>query len=278
MDNRLILPSDYDKVTLLLYPRKVGGKFLNTCLGFSDQYVFQDIDLAKQQVNGNFELKDKIKYINKQLFISAKTKIWQDLFLGCDQLWGTNTGDQSCDELEKLKTEYFYYDDIFYLMKNNVWLSRVGHNIRIIKNWYKIFPNSTLIYYYNWDNFLFSRDKAIQKNWNIVKQSSWDNKHPYTIEEFYNLSSDVKKEIKKFFPSLYYQLLLIDNHKKENDIFVKELKESNNKVYYWDVDWYNDESVFLEKLKELYKKLNLEINWKDEQIVNYRKKWMYTIL
>jgi hypothetical protein len=277
MDNRLTLPSNYDKIILLFYPKNAGGNFLNLCLGFSNDYVFQDINLAKKQINGKFTLDDKIRYVNQKLFLSMKTKIWTDLDLGHSKLFGVNVNDLFYTNFDNFDIDSFYQEDINFLMNNDVWISTGGHNLRIFKKWYNFFPNATIIYYYNWDKFALSRVKEIQKTWNVIRKSHWQELYPSTIEEFYSLPKIVKQEIIKYFPFLYYQLILTNRYKRENENYITNLEKSGGKVFHWDVDWYNHEHIFLEKLKDLYKKLNLEISWKDSQILNYRKKWLQTI-
>ena len=75
-----------NRLIIVCYPRGAGGKFLINALGLSNGAVFQDNDLAMQQLSKLFTPEDKLAYIQTQ--VELITDQWTDLNLGCYQLFG----------------------------------------------------------------------------------------------------------------------------------------------------------------------------------------------
>ena len=75
-----------DNLIICCYPSGAGGKFLINCLGLSDDAVFQSHILAEKQLNLNFSQFNKMEYLDTEL--KKITSNWNDLNLGCEQLFG----------------------------------------------------------------------------------------------------------------------------------------------------------------------------------------------
>lgn len=78
----------YDKIVIMRYEIGAGGKFLINSLSLNDNAVFQNNKLAKYQLNGNFNLKEKLKFLNHYLNVAHQTKKWNDLMLYEKDLFG----------------------------------------------------------------------------------------------------------------------------------------------------------------------------------------------
>jgi hypothetical protein len=83
-----MIDRNYNKIILLCYPGGAGGNFLMNCLSLNDQCVFRDSNLAEKQLRSNFNVQDKISYLFTELEKSLIHKNWNDLGLGCHQLFG----------------------------------------------------------------------------------------------------------------------------------------------------------------------------------------------
>lgn len=79
---------DTKNIIIFHYPRYGGGKFVQNCLGLSDNVVFQKQSFAQAQIDGTFSFEDKKEYILKLIQKEDMTdKGWKDLDLGCHQLF-----------------------------------------------------------------------------------------------------------------------------------------------------------------------------------------------
>lgn len=85
---------DTENIVLCVYPRFAGGKFLLNSLGLCDQAVFQDSVLAEKQLSGRFNCSDKLAYLLDMIEKNTLGK-WNDLGLGCVQLFGSSERDYS---------------------------------------------------------------------------------------------------------------------------------------------------------------------------------------
>ena len=82
---------NYNAKNLIVFhfPRYAGGKFVQNCIGLSNNVVFQKQSLAQAQIDGNFSFEDKKEYILTNLERENITgeRGWQDLGLGCWELF-----------------------------------------------------------------------------------------------------------------------------------------------------------------------------------------------
>jgi hypothetical protein len=277
MDNGIRFPNNYDRIVLLFYLPGAGGKFLNTCLGLSDQYIFQDFNLAIKQVNGKFNLHEKLNYINEKLLKAEKFNIWNDMDLGCVQLYGMFANEWSISNYGNSLN--FISNKIEQLVSSKMWLSKICHDIGKLKNWLELFPNAKIINFYNFTRFINKRSLFYNyiRVWEDLKKSNWPKNPPLTIKEFYNLPTNLILEIDEVFTGIKDKLLFDNEYELHCNNFITTLKQNNSNIYDWDVEWYNDSDKFLRELKLLYEKLELTINWKDEQVLNYRQRWLDAI-
>lgn len=81
---------DTNNIIIVAYPPNSGGKFLINCLGLSDGAVFQDRAMASRQLQGKCSSTDKMKWIREKLISVRQQGVWDDLQLGCGQLFGYN--------------------------------------------------------------------------------------------------------------------------------------------------------------------------------------------
>ena len=105
-----------NKMVIVSYPGDCGGKFLINCLGLSSGAVFQDFDLARDQLDGTFTGDDKIEFLLNSLDENRKPGEWDDLNLGCHQMFQTwpaveidNYNDEVIELIERMVKENKYF-------------------------------------------------------------------------------------------------------------------------------------------------------------------------
>jgi hypothetical protein len=226
-----------DKLIILCYPGGAGGKCLINSLGLSNGAVFQDIDLAIKQINGNFSPLDKLSYLKNQ-FALCKDH-WSDLNLGCIQFFGIN------NNVYLTKSPIVINPDVEQIINQNLYFFIVAHNINYLKEYLIHWPNAKIILFKNTKDFILSRGNfrnsgveipptsavkrsIIEFDWEINKfksdnviawwDSSWFLSESSTIENIKHLYSllgliDYNEEYIKTFYSLWIDKLEQLKHK-----------------------------------------------------------------
>ena len=211
-----------DNIFIACYPYYGGGKFLLNCLGLSDDAVFQDSDLAYQQLAGNFTINDKIAYIRTE--IANTVDIWSDLNLGCIQLLGVDVDDI-------LSPTVTFNPIIENLSTGNKKFFVVAHTLKNLEMYLTRWPNAKLIVFKNNRKFLeyrapdkfdlnilnyyerkmsaykstvtwntdwyFSRDDTVNNVEQIYKHLNLTNFNRSYVEEYYDLWTTKLNELKK---------------------------------------------------------------------------------
>ena len=127
-------------IVIGVYPPWAAGKFLFNCLGLSDQCYLQDIDLVKLQLNNKLNPTDKFNLLTERL--NAVRDTWDDLELGCHQLFGN-----------KFNAAKFY-PEINTLAQQDKLFFAVAHNPDILEKLMKTWPTASIIYFNNNNKFL----------------------------------------------------------------------------------------------------------------------------
>ena len=138
-----------DRMVIVCYPGGAGGKFLINSLGLSTGAVFQRIGFAVSQINNGINTKYKSKYLHYQL--DAVTDHWNDLNLGCGQLFGANNVDYLTGQ------ELQFDPRIEDVINSGKYIFLVAHDISFLKAYLKIWKNPKIIMFKNTRNFIESR-------------------------------------------------------------------------------------------------------------------------
>lgn len=273
----LFFPNSYDKIIFLYYPEFSGGRFLLSSLGLSDEFVFQNSDLAKRQCENNFSLCDKLTYIDDSLTQAKEQNKWNDFNMSCNSLWGVS------DSFWHINFSSFFSRTIFpevnQSMKKGYWLPKVWHSLFGLMSSLELFPNSKIINFYNYDGWIQNRIKKsnITTNRKIPEwNNSFSNRKTNLITEYENIGINIVEEIEKEYSEMAKLFYSKKSWSSYYDTVI--VNKFNQNIINWDVEWYNYSDKFLLELKSLYEKLGLTINWTNEQILDYRKKWLDTIL
>jgi hypothetical protein len=130
---------------MVCYPPNAGGKFLINCLGLSDGAVFQSEYFVKEQLSGKFGVNEKMKFLLDGIR-DADTG-WNDLNLGCHQLFGCMTKDH----------KYGCNDTIDQLSNSSKLFFVVSHHFPNIETILDVWTNAQVIVFNNYDRFVKDR-------------------------------------------------------------------------------------------------------------------------
>lgn len=259
---------DCDNHVIFYYPQYTGGKFLMNCLALSGQAVLQDEKLAKLDLDGNLNLKDKFNLLMHRLSQETAEKgKWTDLGLGDIQLFGIDMNKYS----EKIfKNGHIINPVISRLSTEQTKLffsaCHLNSNLETMK---RIFKNSKVVQFTNFNNFLIKRgyknpsfiDVQTKKYWDDVSGKDWH--FPTTLTEF--KSSNYYNEINSQFPDLHFQITKSFELEKVNFELIGD--------YIWDCDDFFVERKFIESIQDLYNYFSLgKIN--EYYITEFYRAWI----
>lgn len=248
-----------DKLVIVCYPRLAGGKFLINSLGLSTKAVLQDSNLATQDINGLLSQQDKFDILNSRLVNMSETH-WTDLNLGCFQLFGN------------------YYkpsDPIPVLSSSDYHFFIVAHTYNQFSEIYKHWPNAKIIAFTNSQKFIEYREIHLKRNrqWQLIRSSSWPNNPPTTIDELKLLDADIQQEINKEFPG--FLSWLVHRPIRIPDSSTK-LSTIPNASYYWDNNLYFSKIDTVNEIKKLYNYLKLP-DFNQDLVSKLYDSWMYSL-
>jgi hypothetical protein len=227
------------------YPNAAGGKFLINCLGLSNDAVFQDKHLASLQLTGNYNIDNKIDYIRNK--ITTMESSWNDLHLGCGQLFGIN----SDTYLTKIPESYLFADIISNLSHSDYKFFLVAHSEKYLKQYIRRWPNAKIIIFENSSKFVIFR------TWKKRRRSNWPLKSP-NFDNMDILPKLVQHDIDTIF---------------KNITTFESTGYYSNQILYWDTNLYFLKSNMIKEIQKLYQLLNLS-NFNELYISEYYDRWI----
>ena len=238
--------SKYNKncssIVIVCYPPGAGGKFLINSLGLSQSCYLQDIYLLKQQRKRTLPSEQKLNFILHRL--SREQENWNDLGLGCKQLFG-NVLDPESFYSEIL--EVSYEDKLFFVVAHRPGKSYDGVNglIDLLNIW----PNAKKIYLKNSNEFV---------NWRLGFAKGFDRSSYPQI--FQNFTDYEEKQILQ-----EENLLIWDvNWYFDQEKFIHELKNLYEQLGIVDFDQELVQTYYcryiekIEELRNIKKKLYID--------------------
>ena len=166
MSNQIDFNSD--RMIIFYYPAYAGGKFLINSLGLSNSVVFQDEWLARDQIEGNFPPDAKIDFLQKRF--NEVNRKWNDLGLGCGQLFALNYTDYY-NFTSETASSMLFSPIIKQLIKKNWYFCTVAHGDTDLSNYLRIWKNAKIVVFKNFSNFI--KDRISQIYWNKIKSNFW---------------------------------------------------------------------------------------------------------
>jgi hypothetical protein len=194
-----------DRLVIAFYPPWSGGKFLINALGLSDSCVFQNAYWARQQLDGGFNLKRKIRYLHDNLNLAQRDCEWRDLGLGCQEYFDIPNDlyfdiDVRDQEFNPIVKDTIDQNKCFFI---------VAHDTNFLSAYLHIWPNARIIYFDNYTDFIKSRKTRTSRIYPMLvknfmaavpneKKFVWDT-------TWYNSTEDTVKNIE-----LCYNWLKLD--------------------------------------------------------------------
>jgi hypothetical protein len=198
---------DTNNIIIFYYPSYAGGKFLINSLGLSTNAVFQNAILAEKQLDGNFTIDDKMQYLISEL--NNVKDHWNDLNLGCAQLFGVNSSMYvDCADPQLLQTKFNTI--IQKLSNSNYKFFLVVHDSSCFMTYQTLWKNARIIIFENTKRFVIGRistnkhsdrEKILnlhEKHIQQYKSSNaifWDNDLYYSGEATVNQVEQLYKQL-----------------------------------------------------------------------------------
>jgi hypothetical protein len=276
-------PNLYDKIVIVCYPPGAGGKFLINNLSLNNRAVFQDSKLAQLQINNNFSYNNKLAYIFNQFEETLQNRRWNDLGLGCDQLFGIQSTAYQTVYPEILSTRFNLILET--IISKNLFLFLVAHDTLVLRKQLDFWINAKVIGFTNCKNFINTRKshscpdnfkKVRSDYWNTIRDNTWPNDPPVTKSEFlllpdtirHELIVDFNNEIARWFIQEDQQIKLF-----ENDL-CKINNQLSSRFYQIDVDnFYRNEQTFISILKDCLQWLDLPMPSNEHDNFWYFRRW-----
>jgi hypothetical protein len=276
----------YNKIIILCYPRGSGGNFLINCLSLTDQCVFRDSLLAEKQLTSGFVTADKLNYLHTQLNTSVINKKWNDLGLGCANLFGVPNEFYLTEYPEIIQKQFNYV--INDLIKSEKYLFLVAHSIQQLDAYFKFWSNAKVIFLTDYREFIKQRGyskkvaiPALRRYWNIIRTESWQAEPPSTIDEFHQLPKLIQDELIEQHRGEIFKWIETPPTKHElHDREVNRYIERLGKVAHtWSVakTFSGDDRVFFNELSQCAKWADISLQVSETDILGYYKNWLHTI-
>jgi hypothetical protein len=281
-----MIDRNYDKVIILCYPAGAGGNFLINCLSLNDQCVLRDSRLAERQLHSGFTSAEKLDYFQTQLDITLTTKKWNDLGLGCNNLFGIDSSAYFFEYPEIIQKKFNYV--IPQLIRNNKYLFIVAHTTQHLEACCNFWTNARTIFFTDYHKFVKDRtSKSSTKNlnliryWNTVGGPSWPEDPPASYHEFLQLPSIIQEELVTDFHSEIFRWIDSPPLRDDlHDLAVKNyLNSGGDQVTEWNVanNYVGNESKFLIGLHRCADWARIGINVSDSAVLCYYQNWLRVI-
>lgn len=280
-----MIDRNYNNIVILCYPEGAGGNFLINCLSLNNSGVLRNAALAEQQLNSGFSVSEKIKYLTSQLDLTASRKQWNDLGLGCFELYGFKN------------VEYLNHDGsidnkfnnvVLRLMQNQKYLFIIAHSIQYLDAYYDFWPNAKTIFLIDYYKFVqdrggykqsINRLQELNDYWNVVKGPDWPSNPPLNQHEFLQLDRSVQDELTDQFNKEIFKWFVKTPCEIHDSIVDQRLTQLKNRAFSWSVkdNFTGNEEVFLFNLTQCAQWLGITIDAHKSDIIEYYRRWRNTI-
>jgi hypothetical protein len=267
---------------LAVYPPGAGGKFIFNCLGHSHGAVLQHHRLARLQLDGQLTPAQKHQLLMEKLNNTGDS--WNDLDLGDFHLCGEAVYDSNFVEIPET---FLWTQELVELSRGDVYFFQMSHNLITLQRQLMVWPNSTVIFFENYDNFFlnarikyyYHSRKEIVEFWRDVRGSSWPLLPPKTFAEYHQLPEFIRHELETVFNNEISQYLVPKRDPEDlakinaMKLKVKQQIQTTNPSFVWDCDWFLDSALVVENVMSLYKLLKLN-DFNEAWIREFHQSWL----
>lgn len=249
---------DSNKSIIVYYPQASGGKFLINCLGVSNQCLLQSLEISQKQIFNNFTSDYKKSLLLEKL--SKEKNHWTDLGLGCIDFYQIEYINSLNVDSKKVKNILNQNKKLVDVLNSNNYHFKVAHDLKFIKHYLEIWPNSQIIEFTNFHDFCIEYRKNMY-NYEKLRGSNWPKEFP-TYQEFLTLPKEIKNDI-----SNHYDYFSLRN-------FYLQIQEKI--IFKWNTDWYFQKQSTLDGINQVYNALNLK-DIDKKFLENYYSNWITKI-
>jgi len=283
-----------DKIVIVYYPGGTGGKFLLNCLALGSNSVFQEADLATQQLNNKFSSDQKIQMLLTRL--ENVSNQWNDLNMSNLNYSGI-TNNTYLEEYKQSKYIWPFKSVVQNTVDHDNYFFLTAPTPKYLSAMLGIWPNAQLIILENYKNFLNNyrqeyindininyesvRLMQLAQYWKIIRDPTWPKTPPKSIEEVNRLPQTILNELNHQFKEIYRYFQstdvpkFIDTQAIKDQHLTQIIKDRSN-VFTWDVEYYTSVECTIDNVMELAHRLGIkDINPKSVRC--YYAKWIETL-
>lgn len=238
-----------DKLLIAHYPCNTGGKFLLNCLALSTGCVLQHARLAQMQIKNRFRPELKFKFLLRRL--QKIRNDWDDLGLGCRQLFGTtNWTDNAQIPQEKIRPI------ISILSRSQTLFPIVSHTFTELCGIVDFWPNARLLRIINYQRFIerYRPRHSPQALWDTIRESSWPITVPETEDQYHALPDHIRQKVQS--TGWWIAILSHLDIPWQQQQIVEDMFASQNSIT-WDASWILDSNTFVDNMRQVYDRLQL---------------------
>jgi hypothetical protein len=257
----MVIKLDTD-IVFVCYPPFAGGKFLINCLGLSNDATLQNSKLLNLQTSEKFDtLTSSLRNV---------TGSWDDLKLGCKQLFGLSARDIQKQNITKtvetINKELNGYSGVCFL---------VIHTLEELSNALCVWANPRIVLFKNTDKFIKHRldiNTKLKNYWSTISQKDWPVDAPTTVEEYIKLPTHIYNVLEVNHSNKIYEMIMCyDDPLQQFQTIIRD-----KDVSYWDTEWYfskTDTVIHINKLYKVLKLQTIDIRY----IEMYYDEWIHTM-
>lgn len=262
------------------YEPGAGGKFLLNTLGLSKSVVLQSSDLAKQQLIGALSPSDKFDILIDRL--SQVETEWNDLNLGCQQLWCNRNDDPNF--FNSFEKTFKFHPIIEQLSKSNLMFGLVSHTYPRLLEILQVWPNAKILFLDNTHQFIEKYRSQLNRHnllkyWSTIRGPDWPKFPPESAQELADIDRRVLDELTTKFDNMIYCFLNKESDQKkirEERQQIKKTLQETNFIFEWNCDWFLNQDCFLNNAKILYDRFRLK-DFDEHLISIYYDQWIFCL-
>jgi hypothetical protein len=265
---------DTSRLLVIVSDQGAGGKFLTSCLSFSDSVVIPDQTLAQQQLSGELTGHGLQKCLLERLG-NQNDKRWRDFGIVDKIFWGF--AEIRYYDFDPRCAALLTWGSLIPTLTHHSerWLILMLHSWDVALRVSEIWPNATMLFIDNAQNFMSTYrphylydgiyggkiDPRINIFWRNCRGTEWPLWPPRSLGEFERLEPWIRQEIKSTFndeilayfndPKLEQLQAQIDREKR------RELTQRHRSLV-WDADWFCDSQQMVDQMSITYQSLGLD--------------------
>lgn len=281
-----MINQEYNKIIILCYPAGAGGNFLINCLSLTDQCVLRDAKLAEQQLSTGFSVQEKLNYFRNQLKLSLINQRWQDLNLGCSNLFGIDNEMYFFQYPEIIQKKFNYV--IEQLINQEKYLFIVAHSTQFLDAYLKFWSQARVIFLTDYRDFVYQRGygtkvdiKRLTAYWSTVRGDTWPSTPPLTYKQFLQLPDAIQHELEIDFHGEIFKWITPSPTVEElhDCAIIQQLDKLGTRAYTWSVEanFTGNEQNFITNFNKCAQWVGVTVDVSDSELNAYYRHWQDVI-